>query len=94
MKELNFDFEQKQIKINGHVFDILKADTDVMEKTAMLQKQAGALQKEVGKNSAESKMAVAKTIRDVIEYVDEVLGNGANEKDIGGKPVGFAMGRR
>jgi len=89
MQELNFDFEVKQIKINGHVFDILRSDIDILEKAdKLLQKYDKELQ-DVTSDTEEGRKKITAAILEIRDYIDEILGQGALRKISGGKPVGL-----
>lgn len=94
MKELNFSFEQKQIKVNGHVFDIQKADIDILQKAdELLQKYDEKLDK-FTPDTEEGRKAITAAIFEVRDYIDEMLGDGALHKIAAGKPVGLAQAIR
>jgi hypothetical protein len=91
MNEKNFDFEAKKIKINGHVFEILKTDADVLLKTNEITEQYEAL-KEIGDlENAAGRKKVTELVQEIMAYIDEMLGKGALKKISGGKPVGIVM---
>ena len=86
MRELNFDLpEIRKIKINGHEFDILKADIDVIRDITRLQKRFEAIK---SKTSLDEITGVAEA---AAGYVDELLGDGALQTISGGRPVPYAL---
>jgi len=86
MKKLKFDLpDARQIEINGHVFDIHKADIDVMEKASELRNEYSKLtvDKEIDIDE------VIAAVKSIINYIDEMLGDGATLKIMEGKPLGI-----
>lgn len=79
--------EAKQMEINGHVFDVLRGDAEILER-ALAISQSGEKYKEM-----ETRELVV-AITGIVNYVDEILGPGAMKKIAGGKPVGlmYAIG--
>ena len=89
MKKLKFEVpEYRQLEINGHVFDILKSDSDVMMKAEELRNRyAGLASRESVKDTGLSEIIDA--VKSVISYIDEMLGEGATAKITAGKPLGI-----
>lgn len=90
MKKLQFTLpEYKQLEINGHVFDILKADADILEKA---QGYRNKYSKFAGKQSVtdEDLREVVAAIKDIISYIDEILGAGAVKKIVQERPLSIA----
>jgi len=94
MKELNLEFEQKQIKVNGHVFDVRKTDADVMETANSLMEKYEEIKNAAGMGRTERCNALVEVVNETIAFTDEMLGEGAVKKITGGRPVGMAMGVR
>lgn len=80
MKSLHIEFDQPQIEINGHVFDLLKSDGDILADAQEIQRRCTALDR----NDAD---AVLAAIKEICGYVDTILGEGAMQIISGGKPV-------
>lgn len=91
MKELNFDFEVKQIKINGNVFDILKSDIDVLERADSLLQGYEKELTNVTADTEEGRKTITNAIFEARDYIDEMLGDGALHKIANGKPVGLVQ---
>ena len=85
MKELNLLRESgnDQIKINGHVFNILVSDDQVFE-----------LYRELAEKVQGMTASDSETVTSAVEYINglfpRILGDGAFEKISGGVPVGIA----
>jgi len=88
MKKLKFDLpEYRKVEINGHVFDILKADADVLVKAQELRNRYSELtQKGLSESDFDEIVAA---VKGVIDYIDEMLGEGATKKIVGGRPLGI-----
>ena len=82
MQKLTFDFEQQQIEINGHVFDILRSDADILKIAAALEKKFNGIEAE-----AFTAQIIVDATAEVHEHIESILGEGALEKISGGKPV-------
>lgn len=68
--------EKDQIEIRGMTFDVLRSDQAIIDKALSLQEQIG----ELGVNDYPALIAF---IRDIMNFVDEMLGVGALEKIAG-----------
>ena len=75
--------EDLRLEINGHVFDVRKSDADILNRCAKFQDECADLKKD-------DIVAVRDAVNAVIEYIDEILGDGAVLKISGGRPVGIA----
>ena len=77
MRKLTFEVpELRQLEINGHVFDIQKADMDVLEKAAELQNKYADLSSP-SKNKNVKMETIVAAVKSIIGYIDEMLGEGA-----------------
>lgn len=91
MKELNFDFEVKQIKVNGHVFDAHKSDIDIISVCNEILKDYEANAKLYTPNTAEGREKITSMIFKIRDFIDEMLGEGALRTIADGKPVSLIM---
>ena len=86
MRIIQFDLpELRQIEINGNVFALQKADMDIMEKGVELQNKYSKLASD-GKSAKLEEIIDA--VKDIIGYIDEILGDGATQKITDGRPLG------
>jgi len=72
-----------EIEINGHIFEVLQSDIDILTKSAEFSAKYAELKK--GDTSS-----ILEAVRSIAAYIDEILGEGAVYKISGGKPVGIA----
>lgn len=89
MRSIKFEIPNaRQLEINGHVFDIKKADTDVLMKASELRNKYAEL---TGKENLKSDNfdEIVDAVKSVIHYIDEMLGEGATDKITGGVPLGI-----
>jgi hypothetical protein len=90
MKQLTFLVpEYKQVEINGNVFNILKADKDVLLRAAKLREEYSGLAEKKGELGVEDIEKIIAGVQDVINCVEEVLGEGSVEKITAGRPLGI-----
>lgn len=83
MKSINFELpEQQFIEINGDKFPVMHTDIDVLEHAIKIKEAAENLDKNDAK-------AIVETIRSAINYIDDILGDGAMKKISKGRPVGL-----
>jgi hypothetical protein len=86
MKSLQFDLpEYKRIEINGHVFDILMSDIDVLRKADCLKETYQNLKGEDGPEK------IKDAILAIVYFIDEMLGAGAIKTIFKSRPVGLAL---
>ena len=84
MKKLELKVpETEQIEINGEVFDILKTDIDILNKSVEFQDRAKEI---IEKKNA--KLAT-ETVIEMVAFFDEILGKGAAAKIAKGHPIGL-----
>ena len=76
--------ETQQIDINGEIFEILKSDVDILNKSADLQLKYTDLNKD-------DLQSVKTAINETVALIDEILGDGAAFKISKGKPVNAAL---
>ena len=74
----------EKIDINGDVFEILKSDIDILNKSAELQFKYSDLKKDDVKS-------IQAAVNEIAAYIDEILGEGAAYKISRGKPVNAAL---
>ena len=72
----------KQIEVNGIVFDIQRADIDILEKAMNMMQDY----KDLTDSEPER---IVKAVKDCIAYIDEVLGDGATKQITQGRPFGL-----
>lgn len=72
----------KQIEINEIVFDVLKADLDIMEKATILVDKYSDLKETDLKEIVDG-------VKECVAYIDEILGQGATAKITQGRPLGL-----
>ena len=90
MRKITFEIpKMRQIEINGQVFDILKADVDVIIKAAELQKKYANLDKKKFQKGNLDELVNA--INSIIGFIDEILGQGAAGKITEGRPLGLVQ---
>lgn len=77
--------ELKTIVINGEVFPVLKADTDILDRAMCLMDEISSLEN----GDAEG---ILRAVRSVIGYIDEILGEGATAKIVQDRPFGISYG--
>ena len=90
MKKLVFEIpELEQIDINGDIFEIHKSDVDVLNKSAELTEKYKGIDKI---KKIEDKIRVtSEGAKELTDFLDEVLGDGALHKISRGRPVSFKM---
>ncbi len=80
MKKLTIEVEQKQIEINGIVFDILKSDIDILNDALGMEKAYKDLNPaDIGE--------ITKAVLEIKDYIDTILGVGALKNIVNNKPV-------
>lgn len=86
MREITLPVEEPKIKINGTIFDVLLADYEIyFQAKDLLQRCEKYLTVDFSTVPEEEAEA---DIRELIAFVDRVLGEGAAKKISRGKPVG------
>ena len=89
MKKIQFDVpEARKIEINGHVFEILKSDAEVISKAAEWQNRYAKLTN-IGSTQDKDIQELMAAIESVVGYVDEMLGEGATYKITNGTKLGI-----
>lgn len=84
MRNLTLDMpDDLQIKINGHIFSVSKSDVDILNECAEFQSKYGNLKRDDISGIKDAANAF-------INYIDEILGDGAVLKISGGKPVSIS----
>lgn len=84
MRKVTFNLpEYKQIEVNGAIFDILRADVDILQKAEALRDQYSSITEASDFND------IMSAVREVVGYVDEILGEGATMKITQGRPIGL-----
>ena len=71
----------RSIEINGHKFEIIVDDADILESAIKMQGYA-----DIPKGDDAE---ILKAIREAISFIDEMLGAGATRKISEGRPVGI-----
>jgi hypothetical protein len=87
MRELTIDLpEAKRIKINGEIYEIFEDDIDILENAAVFLETISALTANGEPDAAQT----VKTVRELIDYTDKILGVGAVKRLTKGRRVGLA----
>ena len=86
MRKLNLSLpETQQVEINGHVFDIMKSDIDILNKSCELTDKYAKIKE--NDDSAKNMQLIMDGANEITAYIDEILGNGAIAKISRGLPV-------
>ena len=80
MREIKLDVNAPKLKINGHVFDVIMNDADIMH----MATQAKARCANIDANDTEK---LVETARYLADCIDAVLGEGAVKIISEGRPV-------
>lgn len=78
--------EIKQLDINGKLYTIQKADYDIWERAALMYEMYSGLNQ---KDVTDARI-LARSIKELSGFIDELLGEGATEGITDGRAVGTA----
>ena len=73
MLKINLNFDKPKLNINGHVFDVLRSDAQIVQDLLDIDKQFEH------RNMNDPAEVLAKN-KVMVDYIDKLLGDGAVEK--------------
>ena len=82
------EIDVPKLKVNGHIFELNMSDYEVMNMSNALQKKY----KDLG--SATDRDVILGAVKEVVDGIDKILGEGAVAKISNGKPVSIATAMR
>ena len=89
MTDITYNVSQRrQIRVNGHVFEILKTDKDVIAKAAELHNSYSRLTDPTLTGETDLTELVS-AVESIISFIDEMLGDGATLTITEGRPLGI-----